>query len=152
MGGGYGGFLCDVISSQFSSHHTRYCYVGFLLAWHGIGNTTKYLRTFYLAHITILNYNRVTRIKAHTLGGNFKSFSEVFFFQAFFVKKTKRKSSGLARSCVYRSVLRRANPLFRFLPTTHAESNAKHSASPICARSAAFHAYLSSRPDHSRIK
>ena len=38
---GYRGFSCDVISSQFATHHTRDRHVGFLLAWHGIGKHNK---------------------------------------------------------------------------------------------------------------
>ena len=38
---------------------------------------TKCLVTFYLVHSTIPNYNSVTRILAHKLGGNFESFCEV---------------------------------------------------------------------------
>ena len=90
--------------ANFASHHTCDRHVGFLLV------------TFYLVHTTIPNYNRVTRILAHTLGGNFKSFCEVnqkfkcFLFFSLPVN-TKRKPGCGAKSCAYRSAPRHANPL-----------------------------------------
>ena len=48
--------------ANFASHHTRDSHVGFLLAWYGIGSTTKCSATFYQVHTTIPNYNIMTRI------------------------------------------------------------------------------------------
>ena len=60
--------------------------------------------TFYLVHITIPNYNRMTRILVHTLNGNFKSSCEVnrmfkrlllfFLYTAPYKKETKRRTVG----------------------------------------------------------
>ena len=82
--------------ANFASHHTCARHVGFLLACNGIEkNTTKCPVTFYLVHTTIPNYNRVTRILAHTLGGNFKSFCEVNQkFQRFLFFSIPRHTKG----------------------------------------------------------
>ena len=98
--------------ANFASHHTCDCHVGFLLAWRGIGKHNKMPHYFYLVHTTISNYNRVTKISAHTPVGNFKSFCEVnqkfkhfcfFFVFLFFLYTTpyKRKPNGKAKSCAY---------------------------------------------------
>ena len=54
--------------ANFASHVTRDRHVGFLLPQSGILKYIKMSRTFYLVHIAIPNYNRMTRILAHTLG------------------------------------------------------------------------------------
>ena len=66
-------FSCDVISNQFCKSSNFRRYVGFLLHGRVWENTTKCPVTFYLVHITIPNYDRVTRILKHTLCWNFKS-------------------------------------------------------------------------------
>ena len=59
----------------------------------------------------------MTRILAHTLGENVKSFCKVnrkfqlFFFLFLYIAPYKRKPSSGAKSCTYRCVSRRANPL-----------------------------------------
>ena len=79
------GFHVTSHQANFASHHTRNPHAGFLLAWQGIGKHNQ-MSHYLLFHTTIPNYNRVTKILAHRLGGNFKSFCEVdqkckhFFF------------------------------------------------------------------------
>ena len=63
--------------ANFARRHTCHCHADFLSTWHGIGKKqTKCFVTFYLVHITLLNYNGVTGISAHTLCWNFKSLHE----------------------------------------------------------------------------
>ena len=57
-----GGFHVTSYQANFASHPTRDRHVGFLLHGRVLENTTKCLVTFYLVHITIPNYDRVTRI------------------------------------------------------------------------------------------
>ena len=64
-------------TANFASNRTRDCYVGFFLAWHDRETQQNCPVSFYLLHTTVPNYNRVTRILAHTLGGNFKSLCKV---------------------------------------------------------------------------
>ena len=70
---------------------------------------------FYLVHSTISNYNWVTRILAHTLGGNFESFCEVNpvfeHFVLFFSIPRHTKGNPSGRAKLYRCILHRANPL-----------------------------------------
>ena len=80
------GFSCDIILSQFckSSYLRPPCWFPYSMEQYE--NTTKCSVTFYLVHTTVPNYNRVTRILAHTLGGNSESFCKVNQkFQRFFV-------------------------------------------------------------------
>ena len=80
------GFHVTSYQTNFASHHTRDRHVGFLSAWHGIGNTTKWPVTFHLVHTTTPNYQSEKNISTHTVGGNFKSFCEVNQkFHRFFV-------------------------------------------------------------------
>ena len=112
----YRGFLCEVISSQFTSHHIRDRHVGFLFTLSGTGKYNKMANTIK----TLPNYNWVTRILAHTLSGNLNCFYKVLkskkfkLFLLFFsiLGRTKRKPSDVAKSCVYGCITWRANPLF----------------------------------------
>ena len=70
---------------NFASHHTRDRHVGFLLFTRsGIGKYNKmsrfilfcFILFIYFFYLVLLNYNRVTRILAPTLGGNLNSFYE----------------------------------------------------------------------------
>ena len=87
---------------KFSSHHTRYSHVGFLLAWYGIGKHSK------LSHYILLSSYHITKllrndknINTHTLGENFRSFEEVnqkfkrfdfiFFYTALYKKETEQR-------------------------------------------------------------
>ena len=80
------GFSCDVISSQIcNSLYTRPpCWLSLSMARYRKTQQNGPYFLFRSYHNT--NYNRVARILAHTLGGNFKSFCEVnqkfkhFFF------------------------------------------------------------------------
>ena len=88
--------------ANFASHRSRDRHVGFLLAWHGIEKHNKMSCSFYLVHTTVPNYNRVTRVLAHTLGGTFKSFCEVnqkfkrFFFCCFSLYRAILKGNQAA--------------------------------------------------------
>ena len=72
----YRGVSCDVISSRIckSSYSRPPCW--FLFAWPGTAKYNK-MSYYFLFHINIPNYDRVTRILKHTLGWNFKSCCKV---------------------------------------------------------------------------
>ena len=62
----YRGFSCDVISNNFASHPTATGdrHVGFTV--HGLVlETQQNVPELFLVHITIPNYNQVTRILTH---------------------------------------------------------------------------------------
>ena len=93
--------------TNFAIYHTCDPHVGFLLAWNGIGkhnNMSHYLGL----HTTIPNYNRVTRISAHTLGGKFESFCEVnqkfqhfcSFFSSISCHTKGNQAAGQNRACI----------------------------------------------------
>ena len=72
-------------------------------------NTTKCHRTFYLVHVTMPNFKRVTRILEHTF----------FQFQILLQSKKKKKKNSVfcclsvyreEKSCAYSCVLPHANP------------------------------------------
>ena len=62
------GFSCDVISSKCYKWSNLWPPCWFPFARAGIGKHKKMSCYFYLVHITIPNYNRVTSIAVHTLG------------------------------------------------------------------------------------
>ena len=104
--------------ANFASHHTPNCHVGFLSHGAVLENTIKCPKTFYLVHTTIPNYNWVTRISAHTfnsveiliLSKLIKSSSILLLFFSILCH-AERKPSNVTKSCTYRCVLCRANPL-----------------------------------------
>ena len=63
-------------TANFASHRTRDRYFGFFLAWHDreTQQNVLFLFTYFIPQYQIY---RVTRILAHTLGGNFKSLCKV---------------------------------------------------------------------------
>ena len=102
--------------ANFASHPTRNRHVGFLFHGRVYENTTKCLVSFYLVHITIPNYDRVTRILKHTRGRikscykvNQKKQQFLLFFSI--PHHTKRKQRIGSKSYAYGCVPRRANPL-----------------------------------------
>ena len=81
------------------NHHHDPWHVGFLetCMWWYWEKVTKCSISFYLVHTTLPNYNYmyVTRILAHTLEWNFKSFHEVNRkFQGFFIFSIPRCAKG----------------------------------------------------------
>ena len=113
------GFSCDVISSQFckSSYSGLPCWFPCPISL-ALENTTKCPATFHIVHFIIPNYNWVTRILVHTSQVKFKIllWSEPKIIACFAVflhtALCKRKPRSGAKSCVYKCVPRRANPLF----------------------------------------
>ena len=95
---------------KFSSHHTRYSHVGFLLAWYGrpIGKHSKMSHYILFSSYNITKLLQNNKILAHTLGENFRSFEEVNqkfkrFYFIFFLYCTIQKgnrATGQNRVCI----------------------------------------------------
>ena len=123
----YRGFSCDVISSQFckSSYLRPPCWFPF--AWPGIGKYNKLSDYFLISsyHNTKLRPSDKI-IKIHTwlkfqILLQSKSKVPAFFVVFLHTAPYKRKPRSGAKSCAYRCILCRANPLLQGLQIHHLE-------------------------------
>ena len=106
--------------ANFASHPTPDRHVGFLLHGRVYQDTTKCLVAFYLLHITMPNYDRVSIIPKHSVEMSnlaikwIKSNSRFCCFSPYRAIQKGNQGAG-GKSCAYRCVPRRANPLLSTL-------------------------------------
>ena len=117
------GFAVTSYPANFASHHTRDRHVGFLFPQSGIVKHNKMSQNFSFSSYQNTKLQVSDKnISTHTWV-KFKSCYEVNQIACFVVflhtLLYKRKPNGIAKSCAYRCVSRRANPLYSAITSAY---------------------------------